>query len=64
MRAPINSCRKPWMLESGKRSLLLEAVTSALNYLAECYEILAKEHGEDSEKYAKTLHKYGKALLE
>ena len=28
------------MLESGKPSLLLEAVTSALNNLAECYKIL------------------------
>ena len=52
------------MLESGKRSLLLEAVTSALHNLAECYEILAKEHGKDSEKYTETLHEYGKALLE
>ena len=37
------------MLEPGKRSLLLEAVTSTFNDLAECYEILTKEHGE---KYA------------
>ena len=51
------------MLESGKRSLLLAAVTSIANNLAECYEIFPKEHGKDSKKYGKTLE-YGKALLE
>ena len=47
------------MLESGQLSLLLEAVTSDLNKLAECYEILAKEHGE---KYAELKVKYLIAL--
>ena len=52
------------MLESGKRSLLLEATTSALNDLAECHGILAKENGKDSEKYAEAPHEYDKTLLE
>ena len=40
------------MLESGRRSLKQGDITGALNDLAECCEVLAEEHGEDSEKCA------------
>ena len=52
------------MLESGWRGLKRGDITSALNHLAMCYEILAEEHGENIEKCTKTLHEYGRVLLE
>ena len=52
------------MLESGWRGLKRGDITSALNNLAMCYKILAEEHGEDIKKCTKTLHEYGRVLLE
>jgi hypothetical protein len=45
------------MLESGKRALLMEDVTTACNNLAMCGELMAEEHGELSENCAEVYHK-------
>jgi len=51
------------LLESGKRSLLLEDVSTACNDLAMSCELMAEEHGELGEGCAEAYHQYGKALL-
>jgi len=51
------------LLESGKRSLLLEDVSTACNDLAMSCELMAEEHGELGEKCAEAYHHYGRALL-
>ena len=44
------------LLESGKRSLLLEDVSTACNDLAMSCELMAEEHGEQSEKCAEVAY--------
>ena len=43
------------MLESGKRALLLEDVSTACNDLAMCCELMVEEHGELNEMCAEVV---------